>query len=354
MLSSYWTPTTLRASPTMQAAEPDWASMPKVELHLHLEGAIPLEAMWELVQRHGGDSEVPSPAALEERFAFTDFAHFISTWGWKLKFHTTLDDYRFLAEAVAADLRRQGHVYVEAFVSPTDSPLHPAEMLVAVREGLDRVAGIEVALIPDLVRDTGPALAMRTLESVLEVREEAGVVGITIGGSEQHHPPADFAAVFARARDEGLRLTAHAGEAAGPDSVRSAIRDLGVERIGHGVRAVEDEALLAELVATQIPLEVCPTSNLRTRVAASMQTHPLRTLMDAGALVTINTDDPAMFGCSLAGEYAAVAALGYDRETMRMLTENAIAASWAPPGRKHDLGLQLVGWWQDQPCPPVA
>lgn len=338
----------------MRVGEPDWASMPKVELHLHLEGAIPPAAMWELVQHHGGDSEVPSPGALEERFVFTDFAHFISTWEWKLKFHTTLDDYRFLAEAVAADLRRQGHTYVEAFVSPTDSPLDPAEMLVAVREGLDRVPGIEVALVPDLVRDTGPDLAMRTLESVLAVREEAAVVGITIGGSEQLHPAGEFAAVFARAREAGLHLTAHAGEAAGAESVRSAIRDLGVERIGHGVRVVEDPDLLAEVVATQIPLEVCPTSNLRTRVAASMEAHPLRTLIDAGAFVTINTDDPAMFGCSLAGEYAAVAALGYDRETMRMLTENAIDASWAPPGRKHDLHLQLAGWWQSQPDPPVA
>lgn len=338
----------------MQAAEPDWGSMPKVELHLHLEGAIPLDAMWELVQRHGGDPEVPSPEVLRERFVFTDFAHFISTWEWKLKFHTTLDDYRFLAEAVADDLRRQGHVYVEAHVSPSDSPLDPAELLVAVREGLDRVPGIDVALIPDLVRDTGPAHAMRTLDSVLAVREEAGVVGITIGGSEQHHPPAAFSAVYDRARGAGLRLTAHAGEAAGPESVRSAIRDLGVERIGHGVRAVEDQELLAELVATQIPLEVCPTSNLRTRVAASMESHPLRTLVDAGVFVTINTDDPAMFGCDLAGEYAAVAGLGYDRETMMRLTANAIDASWAPPGLKRDLHRQLAGWWQDQPSPPVA
>lgn len=328
--------------------------MPKVELHLHLEGAIPLEAMWELVQRHGGDSEVPDPEALKDRFAFHDFAHFISTWEWKLKFHTTLDDYRFLAEAVADDLRRQGHVYVEAYVSPTDSPLDPAELLVAVREGLDRVAGIDIALVPDLVRDTGPVVAMRTLESVLEVREEAGVVGITIGGSEQHHPPAVFAAVFGRAREAGLRLTAHAGEAAGPESVRSAVRDLGVERIGHGVRAAEDEELLAELVAAQIPLEVCPTSNLRTRVAVSMEEHPLRRLIDAGAFVTINTDDPAMFGCDLAGEYAAVARLGYGPETMKRLTANAIDGSWAPPGRKHDLHLQLASWWQDQSGPPVA
>jgi adenosine deaminase len=328
--------------------------MPKVELHLHLEGAIPQNAMWDLVQRHGGDPEVPTLAALEERFEFTDFPHFISVWEWKLKFHTTLDDYRFLAGAVAADLERQGHVYVEAFVSPTDAPLPPDTLLRAVRDGLDDVPGIDVALIPDLVRDTGPTQAMETLESILSVRDETGVVGITIGGSEQLHPAEQFIPVYDRARQAGLRLTAHAGEAAGPESVRRAINDLGVERIGHGVRATEDPRLVRELVRTQIPLEVCPTSNLRTRVAESMATHPVRTLIDEGAFVTLNTDDPAMFGCTLAGEYAAVAGLGYDLATMRMLAENAIDGSWAEPGRKRDLHVGLATWWQERTEPPVA
>lgn len=328
--------------------------MPKVELHVHLEGAIPLDVMWKLVERHGGDGEVPTPAALRARFEYRDFAHFISTWEWKLKFHTTLDDYRFLAEAVARDLRDQGHVYVEAFVSPTDSPLDPGELLVAVRAGLDRVDGIEVALIPDLVRDTGPEHAMRTLESVIDVKEEAGVIGITIGGSEQLHPPAQFAAVYRRARKADLRLTAHAGEAAGPESVRRAIEDLGVERVGHGVRAVEDRRLLEELVRRQLPLEVCPTSNLRTGVAPSMEDHPVRTLVEAGAFVTLNTDDPAMFDCTLAGEYALVEALGFDDDTMRMLAENAVDASWASPARKRDLHRGLAAWWQRCSSPPVA
>ncbi|MEX1004628.1 MAG: adenosine deaminase [Acidimicrobiia bacterium] len=328
--------------------------MPKVELHLHLEGAIPLDAMWELVSRHGGDPEIRGPEALAKRFEFTDFAHFISVWEWKLRFHDTLDDYAFLAAAVAADLRRQGHSYVEAFVSPTDSPLDPAEMLRAVRSGLEEVDGIEIALIPDLVRDTGPELAMRTLDAVIGVAEEAGVIGITIGGSEQHHPPEQFAPVYRRAREAGLRLTAHAGEAAGPESVRRAIEDLGVDRIGHGVRAVEDWALLRELVDRQIPLEVCPTSNVRTKVAPSLPDHPIRTLIDEGAFVTLNTDDPAMFGCTLAGEYAAVQSLGYDDETMRLLSENAIDASWASPSRKRQLHVDLASWWQGQLRPPVA
>lgn len=333
---------------------PDWESMPKVELHLHLEGAIPLEAMWELITRHGGDPEVPDPETLARRFVFRDFAHFISIWEWKLKFHRTLDDYRYLAAAVARDLRRQGHVYVEAFVSPTDSPLDPAEMLVAVRAGLDEVDDIDVALIPDLVRDTGPVVAMRTLEAVFDVREEAGIIGITIGGSEQLHPAEQFVSVYSRAREAGLRLTAHAGEAAGPESVRRALDDLGVDRIGHGVRAVEDPALVRELADRQIPLEVCPTSNVRTRVASSMQDHPVRTLIDDGAFVTINTDDPAMFGCTLAGEFAAIETLGYDTDVMRQLSENAIDASWASPARKRDLHVGLSRWWQNRTGSPVA
>jgi adenosine deaminase len=332
----------------------DWVSMPKVELHLHLEGAIPIAAMWELVERHGGDAELPSAAALRDRFVYVDFAHFISTWEWKLRFHTTLDDYRFLARAVAADLRRQGHVYVEAFVSPTDSGLATQPLLLAVRQGLDSVEGIAVALVPDLVRDTGPEMARRTLDEVIEVGEEAGVVGITIGGSEQLHPAEHFEDVFRHARHAGLRLTAHAGEAAGADSVRAALDVLGVERLGHGVRAIEDAALVSDLVRSQVPLEVCPTSNLRTGVARSWEEHPMRVLVEAGAFVTLNTDDPAMFDCTLAGEFAAVESLGYDADTLRVLAENAIDGSWATAARKRDLHADLARWWQSRSSVPLA
>ncbi|HSJ26988.1 MAG TPA: adenosine deaminase [Acidimicrobiia bacterium] len=328
--------------------------MPKVELHLHLEGAIPLPTMWELVERHGGDPEVPDPEALRRRFEFRDFAHFIGTWEWKLRFHTTFDDYELLAAAVAEDLARQGHRYVEAYVSPTDSPLPPGELLHAVRRGLDRHPEVTVALVPDLVRDTQPQTAMRTLEAVIEVASETGVVGITIGGSEQLYPAAPFAPVFDRAREAGLRLTAHAGEAAGPESVWQAVEDLGVDRIGHGVRAVEDRELVATLVERQIPLEMCPTSNVRTGVVDSLASHPIRRLIEEGAFVTLNTDDPAMFGCSLAGEYAALHALGVDLASLRMLSENAVDASWAPPAVKRDLHVGLATWWQGLTEAPVA
>lgn len=327
-------------------------AMPKVELHLHLEGAIPLDAMWQLIERNGGDAEVPNPEALADKYRFTDFSHFIDTWVWKLRFHRSYDDYTFMAEAVAGDLARQNIVRAEAYFSPTDvrdHGLEPGPLAVAVRRGLDRVPTVSVGLIPDLVRDTGPVMAARTLDALLEVREEAGIVGVTIGGSEQSFPPEPFEAVYRSARRAGLQLTAHAGEAAGPSSVRGAIDVLGVDRIGHGIRLVEDPALLDRVVETQIPLEVCPTSNLRTGVVASWDHHPVRTLIDAGANVTISTDDPAMFDCTLAGEYQALHEhLGYPRSTLVRLAQNAIGAAWIDQETRSALSDQLNRWQGDR------
>lgn len=327
--------------------------MPKVELHLHLEGAIPLEVLWEMMSRHGGDPDIPDREALVARLAYRDFPHFIDTWVWKLRFHTTYADYETMGEAVAADLAGQGIRYAEIYVSPTDVRHHGLEtapLLLAVRRGLDRVPAIEVQLVPDLVRDTGPRQAATTLEEVLAVRDAAGVAGITIGGSEHAHPPGPFAGVYRRAREAGLHLTAHAGEAAGPASVWSAVRDLGVDRIGHGIRAVEDPELVRYLADHRIPLEVCPTSNLRTGVVPSWQAHPVRELIDAGTVVTINTDDPALFHCDLAGEYRALMdELGYGWDTVLALARNAIDASWADEPTKARLHDELAAWQRASP-----
>ena len=327
-------------------------SMPKVELHLHLEGAIPLDAMWELIQAHGGDPDVPSSAALAEKFHFSDFDHFIDTWVWKLRFHRTYDDYRFMARAVAEDLARQNIAYAEVFFSPSDVRhygLQPGALAMAVRAGFDQVPEASLALVPDLVRDTGPAMAASTLAELLEVKEEAGIVGITIGGSEHAHPPAPFADVYRTARRAGLRTSAHAGEAAGPGSVRDAIDVLEVDRVDHGVRAVEDTELLTRLVESRIPLEVCPTSNVRTGVVPSWEAHPVQELIRAGANVTISTDDPAMFDCDLAGEYLSLHdRYGLSLESLKALAGNAVEASWAPRRLKDRLWTDLEAWWENR------
>lgn len=308
--------------------------IPKTELHLHLEGAIPLDALWTLAQKYGGDPEAPDAAALERKFVFRDFPHFIETWIWKNGFLREYEDFTFFAEAVARDLLRQNIRTVEAFYSPTDFARHGLEVgriTAAVRAGLERVPQVQSQLIADLVRDTPPETAARTLAQVNEVREY-GVIGVGLGGSEQSYPPEPFEAVFAEARRLGLHVTIHAGEAAGAASVWGALRCLGAERIGHGTRAVEDEALLDWLAETQTPVEMCPMSNVRTGVVASLREHPIRRFFERGILVTVNTDDPKMFGNNLAGEYRALQReLGFQDAEIRRLIENSERAAWVRP-----------------------
>lgn len=323
--------------------------MPKAELHFHLEGAIPVPVLWELIQHHGGDPIIKSKKQLAEWFSYRDFAHFMETWTWMNGFLRCYDDFEFAAEAVARHLVAQNIVYVEAFFSPSDFRHHglePQGIATAIRAGLDRVEGVEVPLIVDLVRDRGPKGTARTLAAIKEVASDAGVIGVGIGGFELAHPPEQFAAVYDEARQAGFRLTAHAGEEAGPESVWGAIRDLGAERIGHGVRSIDDPNLVAYLVEHQIPLEVCPTSNLRTGVIAHWDQHPVRRLIDAGVMVTINTDDPAMFDATLAGEFENLEQhFGMEEAALKRLSLAVIDASWADDSTRSRLKGDIENWW---------
>jgi adenosine deaminase len=316
---------------------------PKVELHLHLEGAIPVATLWQLSQRYG-DPQTRSLEELTARFEYRDFPHFIETWQWMLPFIRTPEDWTLVAQAVAASLAEQHVVYAEASISPTDFRQHGlsvADIATAVRRGLDAVPGTRVNLLVDLVRDTGPEWCARTLEQVIEVAPEAGIVGITIGGSEHAFPPAPYAGVYRRAGEAGLGRSVHAGEAGGPENVWTALDELGADRIGHGVRAVEDPALVDRLVAERVPLEVCPTSNLRTGVVASWAAHPVVALVERGACVTVNSDDPTYFGCSLAGELRQVAAL--TKLDLVSATRAAIDASFADAAERSRLHRLLAG-----------
>ena len=319
----------------------DWFErVAKAEVHLHLEGAIPQEALWELIQKYGGDSTVPSIEALKRRFEFRNFEHFIEIWDWKNGFLREYEDFTFIAEAVARDLAGQNIRYVEAFFSPSDfarNGLKTQRLAGAIRAGLTRVPEVQVALVADLVRDSGPERAAVTLSEIHEVRHQ-GVIGIGIGGSEQNFPPELFESVFEQARRLGYRTTAHAGEAAGAQSVWGAIRSLQVERIGHGTRAEEDDSLLEFLGEHQIPLEMCPLSNLRTGMLPSIRKHPIRKYFERGLAVTVNTDDPMMFGNSLAMEYRCLAAeLGFSRDDIRALILQGIRATWLPKETKEQL-----------------
>jgi adenosine deaminase len=332
----------------MSEAGPDlWAwleRIPKVELHVHLEGAIPLDALWTLIRKYGGDPDVPDRAALNRRFTYRDFPHFLDTWVWKNRFLREYEDFSFIAEAAARDFAAQRIRYAEVFVSPPDFAglgLRTGELAAAIRAGLDRVSGVEIALVADLVRDFGPAAADVTLSEAAELHD-FGVIGIGLGGSEQEFPPGPFAAVFERARRLGLRTTVHTGEGAGPESVREALRRLRPDRIGHGTRAAEDPALLDELAASRVPLELCPVSNVRTGIVASIAAHPVRRYFERGLALSVNTDDPQMFGTRLADEYRLLAEVfGFTIAEIRSLVLQAVRTSWLPEARKGRLAEEF-------------
>ena len=327
----------------------DWFDrLPKAELHLHLEGAIPLEAMATLIRKYGGDE-----TRLAERFRFRDFPHFIETWRWKSGFLREVEDFRFIAEAVARDLARQQVRYAEVFFAPGEfAPrgLRTQPLAEAVRAGLSQVPGVEIALVGDLIRNLGPERGARTLAELAELKG-LGVIGIGLGGSEERFPPAPYAPVYAEARRLGLRTTVHAGEASGAGSVREALDALKPDRIGHGTRAIEDGSLMDRLVREKIPVEMCPLSNVKTRVVGELKTHPVRAFADRGIPVSINTDDPLMFGNSLAAEYRGlVAELGFDRAGIRRLVLNAVETSWLPPDRKLRMAADFAAdpvWKED-------
>lgn len=325
-----------------------YSQLPKVELHVHLEGAIPHGALFALIQKYGGDPSIPDVIALARRFAYRDFAQFIETWTWKDRFLREYEDFTYIAELAAKDMAKQNIRYAEMFFSPSPfvrQGLEVQELTHAVRIGLSKVSKIRVSLIADLVRDYGPESEMKVLKRLEEVKGE-GVIGIGIGGSEHEFPLEPFASLFEEARQMGFRVTAHAGEAEGPESVWAAIKHLQAERIGHATRAREDPRLLDYLQEERIPLELCPGSNVRTGVVRSLKEHPVRDYFERGLLISVNTDDPTMFGTSLDKEYGSlVEECGFTKKEICALILLAVEASWLPEDRKK----RLAATFQKEP-----
>ena len=329
----------------VKEAETWFERVPKVELHLHVEGAIPYEVLWELVKKYGGDPSVKNLKTLKDKFIFRDFPHFLETWGWKNGFIGEYDDFKLIGESVARDLAAQNIRYVEAFCSPSDfrgQKLQTQKIIEAIRAGLEKIPGITINLVVDFCRDCGVENAVKNLAEVNEIKN-LGVIGFTIGGSEQKYPPEPFTAVYEKARQLGFHTSAHAGEAAGPESVWAAIRNLKVERIGHGTRIHEDPTLEEYVVDHKIPLEVCPISNVKTRVVDSIKDHPVRRYFKKGVVVTINTDDPKMFGNSLAEEYRELNKhLGFTKKDIQKVILNGIKSSWLSEDEKKNLTTSFI------------
>ena len=267
----------------------NFTTIPKIENHLHLEGAIPHETLWQLIQKYGGDKTVTNYELLKEKFMYRNFNHFLETWLWKNTFIREYEDFTFLSDAVFKDLGKQNIKYAEIFISPSEfrSTLEIQKIVEAISKSINVNPEICVSLIVDLVRNLGSENAMKTLYEINEVKD-MGIIGIGLGGAEKEYPPELFTDVFEKAREFGFKTTAHAGEAAGPESIWGAIRKLRVDRIGHGTRAVEDPELMKYLAENKIPFELCPLSNLRTRVIDSIEDHPVKTFIEMGIPVSIN------------------------------------------------------------------
>jgi adenosine deaminase len=314
-----------------------YRKLPKVELHVHLEGAIPHSALFDLIEKYGGDPSLPEVSALARRFKYKNFAQFIEAWSWKNQFLREYEDFSHIAELTARDMANQNIRYAEMFFSPSlfvRHGLEVQELTHAVRIGLSRVPEIEVSLIADLVRDYGPEFEMTTLKKLNEVKGD-GVIGIGIGGSEHEFPLEPFKFLYEEARLMGFHANAHAGEAAGPESIWDAIRHLHVDRIGHGTRAHEDPELLNYLREHRTPLELCPVSNVRTGVVSAIAEHPIREYFECGLIISVNTDDPMMFGNTLDKECELlVQEGGFTRPEICRLILLGVESSWLPEDRK--------------------
>jgi len=326
--------------------------MPKIELHLHLEGAFTFEFLFGLIQKYGGDPGIMTIQDLQNKFVFKDFSHFIETWFWKNKYFRRPEDFEASTFYTLENLHRQNVIYCEVFFSPwdfTSSGLKVeeiAEATIAGKVKAENEFGIRCNLIADIVRDYGAGGAINRLKQITPFLNK-GVIGLGLGGSEQKYPAQDFAAVYHEARKLGFHLTAHAGEAAGPESVWAAVEQLGVERIGHGVRAVEDTRLVEVLKQKQIPLEICITSNLKTQIYPTAEAHPFKYLFEQGLRVTLNSDDPTMFGATITDEFLlAHEQLHFSLDDLQKLTGNAIQAAFIPTVLKSDLNRKIETYWQ--------
>ena len=317
----------------VKVAVPDLIALPKVQLHCHLEGTTRASTFRDLASRAGIDVG-PEP------YAFTDFGGFLYVFIRVLKSLDRPADYARIAREWAEDAREQGVLHAELFVSPSGwQRLHPElplrETMEAVREALDAAeaaGGPSAELIVDLTRNFGPDAGLVSVDFAASCRD-LGVIGIGLGGDEANFPTADFVRPFQHAAALGLHRHVHAGEAAGPESVRDAVELLGAERIGHGVRAADDPGVVALLARRRVPIEVCPTSNRLTGAVRPGALHPLAAFDAAGIPVVIDADDPALFGTTLVEEYRAAAALAGDDAPERF-ARNAVEASFAAPERK--------------------
>ncbi|MFE2018256.1 adenosine deaminase [Streptomyces sp. NPDC059499] len=307
--------------------------LPKAELHLHIEGTLEPELAFALAARNGVDLPFADTEALRTAYLFEDLQSFLDLYYALMAVLRTEDDFAELADAYLARAAAQGVRHAEIFFDPqahTDRGVPIGTVIEGLGRALERseeTHGISTQLIMCFLRDLSAESAMETLQAAKPYLHRISAVGLD--SAEAGHPPAKFREVYAAATALGLRKVAHAGEEGPPEYIREALDVLGVERIDHGLRCMEDPELVDRLVSERIPLTLCPLSNVRLRAVDTLEDHPLPTMMAAGLLCTVNSDDPAYFGGYVGDTFHAVhEALGLDREQLRTLARNSFEAAF--------------------------
>ncbi|MCW8218094.1 MULTISPECIES: adenosine deaminase [Streptomyces] len=323
------------------------AGLPKAELHVHHVGSASPRIVAELAARHP-DSAVPTdPEALSDFFTFTDFGHFIDVYLSVVDLIRTPEDVRLLTFEIARDMARQNIRYAELTVTPFSSTRRGIpeqgfmEAIEDARKAAEAEWGVVLRWCFDIPGEAGLEAAEETTRLAVDLRPE-GLVSFGLGGPEIGVDRPQFKPYFDRALAEGLHSVPHAGETTGPQTVWDALTFLRAERVGHGTSSVRDPKLLAHLAEHRIALEVCPTSNIATRAVADLDQHPVREMAGAGVLITINSDDPPMFGTDLNNEYAVAARLlDLDERGLAALAKNAVEASFLDPAGKRALAAEI-------------
>lgn len=328
-----------QASPADAGMEAFIRGLPKAELHLHIEGTLEPEMVFALARKHGVKLAYASVEALRKAYDFHNLQSFLDIYYAGADVLRDEDDFYRMTAAYLAKVHGQGVVHAEIFFDPqthTDRGIAFATVLNGICRALDEAhakSGMTSRLIMCFLRHLSAESAMRTLEQALPYKDRICAVGLD--SSEVGHPPSKFSAVFRRAREQGFLTVAHAGEEGPPEYIYQALDDLKVSRIDHGVRSEEDAALCRRLAAEDMPLTVCPLSNVKLAVVKRIEDHNLKRLLDMGLRVTVNSDDPAYFGGYLLENYLAVQrGLGLTRADTVQLAGNSIAASFLPPAEK--------------------
>ena len=313
--------------------------LPKCELHIHIEGSLEPELMFALARRNGITLPYPSVEALQHAYRFRDLQDFLDLYYQGMSVLVTEQDFYDLAWAYLERAHADNVRHVEMFFDPQGHTSRGIPFSTVIN-GLHRAVvdagrtlGVQASLIMCFLRDSDEADAERTLDSALAFKDR--IVGVGLDSAESGNPPSKFKHVFKRARDAGFFLTAHAGEEGPASYVWEALDVLGVTRIDHGNRSLEDETLIGRLAREQLPLTMCPLSNLRLRVVDDLAHHPLRRMLDKGIVANVNSDDPAYFGGYVNENYLAVSkALGLGRDEIATIVRNGIKASLMTPPEK--------------------